>query len=456
MSCGNNTNSCECTTPVPPTSATGVKISQLDSLYPLSGNDLFVVVDVSENKTKNVDYDTVIYYDSSGTSLSANTFPDAINELNIKLDSLSGASSIHNDLQGLQGGTSGEYYHLTNDEYDVVVTISNGDGLVPPGGNINQVLVKTSTIDYDYEWMDNTGSGIGDTPNNGLTYIREYGNWVGFDQTSKADTSALDNYTTTADFESHVLDLDIHYDMSAIDHTLIQNIGNYTHHQIDTHIDDGTIHYPMSAIDAYTEAETDSLLAFKADTSAVLLKNGSVWLDNTYNPASSAVGDQGIATKGFVLSALDSEADINTVSFTFAGGVNNAVIMEKHSAYNQRSGFKVPSSDYKITIIGLNVFASSSYHDGVNSHDASIRLSEFSANNPTLYGFGSGNEVYNNPALFNGVTQSGTLYGFADNDNDFSTPVVLTPDMILYCELHPNFWVFSDLEVSLIYTIEKV
>lgn len=244
--------------------------------------------------------------------------------------------------------------------------------------------------------------------------------------------------------------------MSAIDHKVIQNIGTYDHDDIDVHIDDNTIHFPMSAIDAYTEAETDALLALKADTSDVLLKDGSVELDNTYNPASSAVGDQGIATKGFVLSALDSEADLNTVSFTLAGGVNNAVIMEKHSAYNQRSGFKIPSSDYKVKIVAINVFSSSSYHDGINTHDAGIRLAEFPANSPALYGFGSGNEMYANPALFNTSTQSGTLYGFADNDEGFSAPIELTPDNILYCEIHPNFWVFADLEVSLIYTIEKV
>lgn len=41
---------------------------------------------------------------------------------------------------------------------------------------------------------------------------------------------------------------------SAIDHTVIQNIGIYSHDDIDVHINDSSIHYPMSAIDGLAPA----------------------------------------------------------------------------------------------------------------------------------------------------------------------------------------------------------
>ncbi len=35
------------------------------------------------------------------------------------------ATRLHNTLQGLQGGTSGQYYHLSQAEYDRIIDITN-------------------------------------------------------------------------------------------------------------------------------------------------------------------------------------------------------------------------------------------------------------------------------------------------------------------------------------------
>ncbi|MGD9125746.1 MAG: LamG domain-containing protein [Planctomycetia bacterium] len=82
------------------------------------------------------------------------------------------------------------------------------------------------------------------------------------------DHTVLDNIGTYShsQLDSHVDDATIHFTEGSIDHTAIQNIGAYTHSQIDSHLDDGTIHYPISSIDhtaiqhigAYSHSQLDS------------------------------------------------------------------------------------------------------------------------------------------------------------------------------------------------------
>lgn len=129
MSC-NDTNSTPCSGSLPcgdvnvPVVSAGIKISQLPTVTSASANDLFVIVDYSAQRTKNI------------------TFEDLVGSI--------------------------------------------------------------------------SGSGILDVTSAG-TFLRELGSWVYFDPTTKVDTSAF-------------------YPMSAIDHTVIQNIGIYTHDEIDSHI----------------------------------------------------------------------------------------------------------------------------------------------------------------------------------------------------------------------------
>ena len=180
MSCEPCDNSCDNTNPP----MSGTKISQLNTLDVIESNDLLVVVDVSNNETKNVEFSTIVYYDNSGTSLSGDNYQDVITELDDKINSVSGISNIHNELSGLQGGgLSGDFYHLDELGYDTINNLTSGYGTVPSGGLDGQVLAKHSDNDWDYIWQSISGSGGGlpDVPDNN-TYLRTYGNWVQSDQ----------------------------------------------------------------------------------------------------------------------------------------------------------------------------------------------------------------------------------------------------------------------------------
>ena len=231
--CTTTSDEC-CDTTVPTTSAAGKKISQLNILDPIiAKDDYFVVLDVTANETKRVTYETVLTYQNSGTNLSADKLPEAIIELDQEL-------TVHID------------------DYGVHFPISAISGLAPNGGDTGQALVKDSNDDYNYSWHDvsSTGTGIPDVHDSD-NYLRTNGAWVqsdSFDESDYYTSGDVDNiigsisgdYTTTADFESHISDIYIHYDMSAIDHTVIQNIGVNSHDQIDTHIGTTNIHTPLN------------------------------------------------------------------------------------------------------------------------------------------------------------------------------------------------------------------
>ncbi len=40
-----------------------------------------------------------------------------------------GGTSVHNELTGIQGGSTGQYYHLTQSQYNCVVDICNDTGI---------------------------------------------------------------------------------------------------------------------------------------------------------------------------------------------------------------------------------------------------------------------------------------------------------------------------------------
>jgi len=787
---------------------TGKKISELPNGV-LDTNDLFVIVDVSEQTTSQIKYSDVVYFDSSGTTLSADNFGDAINEVNDKIDSISGMSGYHNDLQGLQGGTSGEYYHLTEDEYDVVVSISNGDGLVPPGGDPDQVLVKNTSGDYDYSWADDTGAGIPDVSATG-TYIRETGNWIPFNPDNKEDylgsgsdgqvlaTSAgdvrywidmntdgfgdapsgdtylrtsgmwiqsdpfdsdnyytsgvIDNmisefaytsavnelsatveyntsniYTISGSLEQHISATNNPHQTSYLNLTDTDNVsytgfGGYkvivnldedglvfarddntdniaaapyiyrtytgsiisptmgevrpnsnTHDDITTLLisnkdskgfdktdglsaitkddflsistqtafsnfkvitsnDMGNYHEfgvtPLSTYGTFTDkndiqlellfrgvSDFDSLTDTPSSkvghagqivavdshessleyidipdsgisdvtTSGTFLRTSGSWLpsdefnsndyytnievDNILNnyatsadlankedylgtgiagqvlatsgtdtrywttiqsstPDLQAVTDEGHTTTNpievgtpaknttisngagvgavgivmndnsksatilfnepdnsieinhkfrggsYIVPIIDEEyvqkkyiddsiaghKSIRTADFVYAGGVNSGVILEIHSAFNDKSGLPIPSTDYEVDVVGVRVAASSSYNNN-NPDGVKLQLSEMDKDSSIPFDFGVGDSKYYVADIFNGISQSGMKYNFLFNIPDnvsYPFPIRLTPDKILFCEFYPNNWTFTDLKVTVIYTINKV
>jgi len=83
--------------------------------------------------------------------------------------------SAHNDLTGIQGGTGGEYYHLTNTEHTYLTTSTFAEGT----GNTNKVAVwlDSNTLTYDdyFEYVNGTLSITADdyTP---TIKLQGYGN----------------------------------------------------------------------------------------------------------------------------------------------------------------------------------------------------------------------------------------------------------------------------------------
>jgi len=348
--------SCDCNTPIlsacgdvnVPVVSAGMKISQLPTITSASPNDLFVIVDYSAQQTKNITfYDLTksisegTVYDVSGAGTYLRTSGDWIYfDPDTKLDTSAfyPMSAIdHTIIQNI-----GTHTHDQIDTHIEDLTIhfpmSAINGLSPAGGDVGEVLTKTTSGDYDYTWAPPTGGGdvfgpISATNNNIVvydgatgklikdggstissinssinavssnlfdhesdlnihyvmsainhtviqnigththaeidthiedlnihypdvidlsTYIRTSGSWVEFDPNTKVETSAMSNYTTTADFTGHTSNTSIHYVMSAIDHTVIKNIGTHSHTTIDSHINDLTIHFPMSSINGLT------------------------------------------------------------------------------------------------------------------------------------------------------------------------------------------------------------
>lgn len=260
MSCGCNTNGCD-EIQAPPTSATGKKISQLNPIYQLSANDLFVVVDVNADGpntadvTKNVSFETVTFYDNSGTTLTANVYQDAITELDNLVQSLSGVSDAPDNNTYLRtngvwvqsdvfinvdhydktevDGLLVEYATSANLEAHIVdynnphqvdandvglSAVDNTSDLDKPISTATQValdlkennlgtgsngqVLATSGSDVRY-WIDDNSGGIDDAPDSN-NYVRTDGAWV------QTDIFNSEEYATSADLNSHITTLDIH------------------------------------------------------------------------------------------------------------------------------------------------------------------------------------------------------------------------------------------------------
>jgi len=75
-------------------------------------------------------------------------------------NSIEASTILHNDLSGLQGGTGGEYYHLTQIQYNAVSNLSE-----TIDDRVNALLVAGSGIGLAYNdgantlTISNTASG---------------------------------------------------------------------------------------------------------------------------------------------------------------------------------------------------------------------------------------------------------------------------------------------------------
>jgi len=156
----------------------------------------------------------------------------------------------------------------------------------------------------------------------------------------------------------------------------------------------------------------------------------------------------------WIPTSIDSIPSLNVVNFVKAGGVNDDVILEIHSAFNNISGFVIPSATYETRIKGIKIKSSYAHHDSNNDVNVSLRLSTLPFNQHNLYVDGDGNTVYENDNAIP-ISINGNRYHFVQTVDD-NLDVLLPEDSILFCELHPKFWAFADLEVTIIYSLVRV
>jgi len=90
-----------------------------------------------------------------------------------------------------------------------------------------------------------------DSDIDGLISDAAYSSSWNADTTHAASKNAIydELNSVEVDLAAHEADGTIHFTEASIDHTAIQNIGTYTHAQVDSHIDDATIHFTEGSID---------------------------------------------------------------------------------------------------------------------------------------------------------------------------------------------------------------
>ena len=174
------------------------KISELSQLGIASYADLFAIVDVSAYETKFITVSNlmaapgaigtnnassgkfttlqllngvVIDEISSDVTLSGNSDLAVPTERSVKTyvdNSIGSISSNHNDLLNIQGGTTNEYYHLTNERYTFLSTLTDdhNDFTNLQGGSVGEYYHLTnerytflSTLTDDHNDLSNLQGG---------------------------------------------------------------------------------------------------------------------------------------------------------------------------------------------------------------------------------------------------------------------------------------------------------
>ena len=152
--------------------------------------------------------------------------------------------TVNNDSTESYGAGSRWLNTVTNKEYVCLDPATAG------------AIWRETTVDQVGEV--NTASNVGNAGIgifNGKTVL---------DLEFKKINAASSKITLTDDVANEKIDIDI--DVGQLDHTAIQNIGTYTHTQLDAHLDDSTIHFTKASIDhvniqnigTYTHIQIDS------------------------------------------------------------------------------------------------------------------------------------------------------------------------------------------------------
>jgi len=203
-------------------------------------------------------------------------------------------------------------------------TIDEIDGLVTSAGTNGQVLMKNSNDDYDYDWQTLLGGGdmlkaTYDTNDDGTVNqsdnalalggelpgyyatsanLEDYNNPHQVDKTDvglsavdntsdldkpistatqialdlKADSTDLNDYTLSVDFNAHETSASIHFTEASIDHGNIQGLLDNDHPQyatsanLDAHTSDSTIHFTEASLDLNQYATSANLDTHTSDS----------------------------------------------------------------------------------------------------------------------------------------------------------------------------------------------
>ena len=383
-----------------PVVSAGVKISQLPTITSASPNDLFVIVDYSAQQTKNI------------------TFYDMVKSVN---------TSVVTDVSA-----AGTYIRETGNWVYFDPNTKLDTSAFYPMSAIDHTVIQNigtyahSAIDVHIDNLDIHYPDAIDLN----TYIRTSGSWVEFDPNSKVETSAMGDYTTTADFNAHTSDYDIHYPMSAINHTVIQNIGTYAHSAIDVHIDNLDIHFP-DVIDLSTYIRTSGSWVYfdpntKFDTSGINIYATSANLeahtsDTEIHYMMSAIDHTVIQNIGtYAHSAIDTHISAtnnpHSVTQTQVGlsAVDNTSDMDKPISIATQNAL-----DFKFETSAINQYTTTASFD---SHTSNISIHFPDVTDSNSYFRTSGAWVlYTQPVPLYGATSArpltpaaGTIYTDTD------------------------------------------
>ena len=262
MAC-TNTNPCDQTSVT--TSASGKKISQLPTTYQLSANDLFVVVDVhadgpnTADVTKNVEYETVIYYDNTGTTLTADTFQDAISELDETIAGLSGVTDAPDNDTYLR--TDGAW--IQSDQFDTSKYYQNVE--------VDALLTEYATsANLQAHIIDFNNPHQVDKNDVGLSAVD---NTSDLDKPiSTATQSALDDKADASDLTAHVTSATIHFPDVTTSATYLRTDGAW----IPSDPFDEDLYYLITEVDSLLDAKLDVVLSAAPEGIASLDASGKV------------------------------------------------------------------------------------------------------------------------------------------------------------------------------------
>ena len=375
MSCGcNNTDGCDDVQTT--TSASGKKISQLNTATQLSANDLFVVVDVNADgpdtadETKNVTLNTLMYYDNSGTTITSDTYQNAITEIDNTIQSISGMTDapdsetyIRSEGLWVQSDqfTSASYY--TSTEVDISLNTkadtSALDGHTSDYNNPHQVTKTQVGLSV----VDNTSDAdkpISDSTQDALNL--------------KTDTSAFESHTTDYNNPHQVNKDDV--GLSAVDNTsdTDKQISDLTQTALDLKADtsalDSKEDYLGTATNGYILATSGAGVRYwidggeagiddPVDTNTYLRTSGAWVQSDSFNSSDYYTGtDVDTLLTEYALSGINLETVTTNGNTTTKGLTINAEPLTVNSDFITSSNMKwtayAPITGHNIPMIGTD------------------------------------------------------------------------------------------------------